>query len=539
MTWWLYLLLVNLYLGLFFGFYAVFLRRETFFQLNRVYLVASAVLSFLIPGIHAQWVQDLFITKQVQQTIYHTAVMQYQFQVAGPQKMTIGDVLIYVYGIGAAILAARFVWQLITLNKFMDADKEDSAYSFFNKINTGAEDNDVIEAHERAHAGQWHSVDVLLVEALAIINWFNPVVYLYKKAIRHIHEFIADRQALKGGTSKSEYAMLLLSQTFQTPAHSLVNPFFKDSMIKQRIMMLQKDRSNRAVLIKYCLSVPLFILMLILSSATVDRSYTIRIISAHAKRLFDSPADPAVIMLDELTKPTNKVTVTATAKNTNLKLSVSKKKDSTASSEITIDEADRMPEYKGGMDDLYKFLGKYLRYPAALREKGIEGRVIVSFIVETDGSLSDIKVLRDIGGGAGDEVVRVLKMTDKWVPGIRNGKVFRTGFTIPIFFALQHEEATADTTAKNSITITGVKGAVSNLTVSLDSTQLAKKRFLILDGKTPGIYIVDGVKVDNIDHLDTKTITSMSVLKGQEYVGQYGQLALNGVIIIKTKPKIN
>jgi beta-lactamase regulating signal transducer with metallopeptidase domain len=70
------------------------------------------------------------------------------------------------------------------------------------------------------HARQWHSADVLIIEAVMIINWFNPIVYLYRFAIKHVHEFIADRQALKAGTNKADYAMLLLSQTFDTPGAS-------------------------------------------------------------------------------------------------------------------------------------------------------------------------------------------------------------------------------------------------------------------------------------------------------------------------------
>jgi beta-lactamase regulating signal transducer with metallopeptidase domain len=84
-----------------------------------------------------------------------------------------------------------------------------------------------------------------------IINWFNPVVYLYRFAIKHIHEYIADRQAIKAGNDKAEYALLLLSQTFNAPAHQLVNPFYNHSLLKQRIMMLQKNKSQRIKLLKY------------------------------------------------------------------------------------------------------------------------------------------------------------------------------------------------------------------------------------------------------------------------------------------------
>jgi beta-lactamase regulating signal transducer with metallopeptidase domain len=241
MTWWHYLLLVNIYLTLFFGFYALLLRRETFFQLNRIYLVSAAVLSFIIPLIQAQWVKNLFITKQVQNTLYSTssADMLVTFAPIKDNHVTIGQLLIVLYIIGAVFLTIRLVWHLILLKRLINAPAA-SAFSFFKKIklNHSIPGGEVIIRHEEVHARQWHSADILIIEAVMIINWFNPVVYLYRFAIKHIHEFIADEQALLHGTSKADYALLLLSQTFNAPTHRLVNPFFNHSLLKQRIMML-------------------------------------------------------------------------------------------------------------------------------------------------------------------------------------------------------------------------------------------------------------------------------------------------------------
>ncbi|MGZ3820573.1 MAG: M56 family metallopeptidase, partial [Mucilaginibacter sp.] len=278
MSWWQYLLLVNLYLVLFYGFYTLLLRAETFFQLNRIYLVTSALLSFIIPVIHADWIRNLFITQKVQQTlsVYSAPILIHHFKPIEDRHLTIGEIMLFIYATGAVILIVKFIWQLISLKKIIDQPEEAGAFSFFRSIRLGAnsDDQNVIEAHEQVHARQWHSADVLLVEAIAIINWFNPVVYFYRLAIKHIHEFIADKQALDNGTDKAEYALLLLSQTLRAPAHQLVNPFFNNSLLKQRIIMLQKSRSQWAALLKYGLSAPLFILMLILSSATISRSTT-------------------------------------------------------------------------------------------------------------------------------------------------------------------------------------------------------------------------------------------------------------------------
>jgi BlaR1 peptidase M56 len=288
MSWWQYLMLVNIYLVVFYGFYVMLLSRETFFQLNRVYLVTALILSFLIPMIQANWVKNLFITQKVKYTIYTSPVMFYQFKPIRNTQITLGEVFVAIYIIGIAYLLIRFISQLIALNKIIDQPQADVAYSFFKKIRLGnnLQNNQVVAAHERVHANQWHSVDILLTEAVMIMNWFNPIVYFYRLAVKHIHEFIADKQAIKAGTTKETYALLLLSQTFNTEAHRLVNPFFNQSLLKKRIKMLQKNNSKYAALVKYGLSAPLFVLMLILSSATVNNSKPVRLFNKKAEQVF-------------------------------------------------------------------------------------------------------------------------------------------------------------------------------------------------------------------------------------------------------------
>ncbi|HEY9194642.1 MAG TPA: hypothetical protein VIM77_00195, partial [Mucilaginibacter sp.] len=175
MSWWQYLLLVNIYLVLFYGFYVLLLRKETFFQLNRLYLVTSALLSFFIPAIQASWVQNLLITQQVKQTIYSLPVMAYQVKPIEDNYIKMGEILAVLYLGGILILSARLTWQLFKLKKVLSMPKADAPYSFFKKVKLDESnpDNTVIETHELVHARQWHSADVLLIEMVMIINWFN------------------------------------------------------------------------------------------------------------------------------------------------------------------------------------------------------------------------------------------------------------------------------------------------------------------------------------------------------------------------------
>jgi len=464
MNWWQYLLLVNIYLVLFYAFYVLLLRKETFFQLNRIYLVTAALLSFFIPLIQANWVQNLFITQQVQYTIYSSQVMVRSFKPVEASHISVGQVFAFLYGAGILFLTVRFIWQLVKLQRMINQPQTAAAYSFFKRVKLNEEnaDNLIIEAHEQVHAQQWHSADVLLIQLVMIINWFNPVVYLYRFAIKHIHEYIADRQAVEAGTNKADYALLLLSQTFHTPAHQLVNPFFNHSLLKQRIIMLQKNRSQRISLIKYGLSAPLFILMLILSSATINNSKTVTVINKKAHQLFTTPASPAA--LGDALSDDRSSEIKATApivKETNI---IVEAKDIKAADRIEADHnqvftsVELTPEFPGGWDKFGAYLGKSIRYPALARENGTQGRVIVAFVVERDGSLSDVKVIRGIGSGCDEEAVRVLKNSPTWKPGIQNGRTVRVQYSVPISFTLANDGIPlTDTTKRDKQVFTSVE----------------------------------------------------------------------------------
>ncbi|MEZ2338506.1 TonB family protein [Mucilaginibacter sp. RCC_168] len=431
MSWWQYLLLVNIYLVLFYVFYVLLLRKETFFQLNRIYLVTAALLSFVIPMIQADWVQNLFITQQVKYTIYSSPVIIYSFKPVAASRISIGQILAVLYGTGILFLSVRLTWQLIKLKRVINQPQATAAYSFFGtvRLDEASSNNTIIEAHEQVHAQQWHSADVMLIELVMIVNWFNPVVYMYRFAIKHIHEYIADRQAVQAGTNKAEYALLLLSQTFESPAHQLVNPFFNHSLLKQRIIMLQKNKSQRISLIKYGLSAPLFILMLILSSATINNSKPVSVINNSAHQLFTTPATPGFLS-DALRedKPLEKKEIPRAIHEIGI--------DTVRKKGTVYTSVEKVPEFPGGLDAFGQFLGKTIKYPKADRENGTQGRVIVTFVVEKNGSLSGLKVLRGVSRTIDAEAVRVLKLSPKWKPGIENHKKVRVQYTVPISFTL-------------------------------------------------------------------------------------------------------
>jgi TonB family protein len=115
------------------------------------------------------------------------------------------------------------------------------------------------------------------------------------------------------------------------------------------------------------------------------------------------------------------------------------------SADTVLQIAEQMPEFPGGVESMMRFISDNLRYPPAAVENGVQGRVIASFVVNTDGSLSDIRILKRLGWGCDEEVERVLLIMPQWRPGIQNGKTVRVQFNLPVAFKLQGEDTTQAT----------------------------------------------------------------------------------------------
>ena len=521
MNFWQYLVLVNIYLLLFYGFYALLFRKETFFQLNRVYLITASLLSFLIPLVQSDWIKNLLITSQLQHAIYSGPVIFYRYQTVTYMPVTIGQVALTIYLAGVVILTARFARQMILLKKLITQSATSTPYSFFKKVKLteNAADNKTIGAHENVHVKQWHSADVLLIETVSIINWFNPVVYFYRSAIKHIHEFIADQQMISSGTDKSAYALLLLSQTFDTSAHQLVNSFFNHSLLKQRIMMMQKNKSQRIALIKYCLLAPLFILMMILSSATVNSNKQLKYLNKKAEEIF-------------LTSAVGKTSNSPTKINYQALLA-----DTVPGKDGKVfTSVEKVPEFPGGFTPFASFLGKNVRYPAHSREHGMQGKVVISFIVEEDGSLSNIRVARHVAADIDQEAIRVLNLSPKWQPGVQNGKPVRVSYSVPIQFSLD------DKTPRK------VTGAVvqhnpdllvaTNTKAKPISDTAEDKLINVKNTDVNFLYILDGKEVNNMQNINPNDIKRIDIIKDKSLLASYGPKGASGIVIITSK-KLN
>ncbi|WP_423147570.1 TonB family protein [Rubrolithibacter danxiaensis] len=621
-----YLFQANLYLAVFYLFYAALLRNETFFRMNRYYLVGSASISLLIPALQSEWVRSLFVSEQVYhaaQTINTVIVTHTGTSPNDSTGFTTWKAISIIYVVITLVLSAKFAWQLLTIKRFVNDSKEIKAFSFFSlvKVDEDLNKRETISKHEMVHVREWHSADVLFFEILAIINWFNPVIYAYRKAIKNIHEYIADETAAANEESKSDYALLLLSNTFGLNPHQLTNNFFNQSLLKKRIYMLNKTKSKRAAVLKYGLSAPLFAVMVIFSSASLSEPINLTKISSiyptsitqsnyskddsnfkELKDFFknqirypeearknkiqgttivsfrvseykkideteiirelgggldreaeemlkrfdaDIDAEPGVYTLavkfelaglpkdnykideSKLENYAGEIVVVAyAAEEKPLKSSQKEEFSPSSDSDSTHNFAavEVTPEFPGGQEGWSEYLSKNLRYPKEAREKNIEGRVTVQFIVRENGNLSDIKVLRGIGSGCDEEAVRVLENSPTWNPGINNGIKVKVSYVMPIVFQID-KKAVAPVPPPPPI-IKTVKALPPP-----PPPPVPVKAMFILDGKE--------IKYEDFQKIPTDEIKEVLVWKEKEAIERYGEKGKNGVVVVATKTAQN
>lgn len=274
--------------------YDLFLKRETFFNYNRAYLIITSVLSVVLPFIKFSELKTI-ATKDVvihlpevfigikTPTVYDIQIAE-QAGIVLEQPQTPIWQVVAVTGIVIAtlIFLVKIIklywlkhknpkrWQgNVLIVKLM---KSSAAFSFFNTIFLGERiaetEKPTIYEHELVHIKEYHTLDLLFFELLRIVFWFNPLVYIYQNRVKELHEYIADAKAIKQN-GKSEYYQSLLNQVFDVNNVSFTNTFFKKSLIKKRIVMLQKSKSKQLNLLKYTLLLPLVFGMLIYTSTEV------------------------------------------------------------------------------------------------------------------------------------------------------------------------------------------------------------------------------------------------------------------------------
>ena len=561
----IYDLKVAVLIAVFYFCYRLLMERETMHRLNRIVLLSSILLSLVLP----LCVITLHKTVEVEQIpvvdtaeLVITELGESEGQVHDWVKdhnhatspLDSSSVIFAIFMIGVvcrSLYIAKSYRQLRRMIKDSEqhsledgvtlavVDLPVAPFSWMHTIVLSRIDyeecNPSILAHERGHIQLHHSWDIVFVEVLTALQWFNPVVWLLRRDLRTVHEYEADASVLSSGSDVSQYIQLLMRKAMGTKACILANGI-NNSTIKKRINMMLVNKSPRRNSLKLLALLPIVGVTLALNAETItdvvykndepqkqvpvkkgkkdatiktggnqtiqvveqDKAATAEQLPSYTAELQETELNVAVIILNTKKKgeepllivdgkiatieqvraiPRDAVAKVATmreraairsygekAKYGALIITTVKHQEEIDNEPLSqpdvFDKVDEMPHFPDGMAGLMQYLSTNVRYPKDAKESGTQGRVIVSFIIEKDGSISNAKVAKPTYSSLDEEALRVVSNMPKWTPGKQNGQAVRVKYSVPVSFRLGNKEATnvkgTDTPAESAEGMTGI-----------------------------------------------------------------------------------
>jgi bla regulator protein blaR1 len=450
-----YIIQVVLFYLLFIFIYDVLLRKETFFNWNRAYLLLTPLLSFILPFIKINAFTKMSQTGFVE---YLPAVIlnpQERLQSMAPPTFT--SYFLYILILGSVFMFGLFVYKLVALfilrnkghvekhasHSLVIIDKKGIVFSFFKSIFIDKtfinQSHQHIIKHELVHIKQGHSYDLILFEILKIINWFNPAVYIFQNRITELHEFIADAKTIES-KNKSDFFNRLLNTTFKVAQVDFINQFYKHSLLKKRIMMTNKNKSKQVLKLKYLLLVPVLGSMIFYVSCNSTRNS----ISKDATSLKKSIAKKDSLSKKDM-KEIFEVTQQAVKKIKKNKTKNFETLEVEAIDYVPFAEIEQVPIYPGCEDAQNQkscFSGKLItlisqkfnvKLPENLGLTPGNKRIFVLFTIDKTGKVVNIRA-RAPHKKLEEEAIRVINLIPKLKPGFDKGKAVAVKYSLPIVF---------------------------------------------------------------------------------------------------------
>lgn len=376
---------VQAYLLVISAVYYFILRHLTFYRFNRFFMLIGSIGAVIIPFLPHPNYQS---ANNIITTLPLVDVSNQWQSIITPSESGINNAIWFVMLGIAVILFAKTTIQarkllrgdLVTKDNlnFIISKHKAAPFSIFNYIVVNQLPlNKAIETHEAAHIKQLHYVDLLLMQCIVWLNWFNPLSWLMLKAVKNNHELLADEAVLKQGFEKKHYQELMLQQVLQTSIPVLSNTFFNQSILKQRIMMMTKKQSNKKALLNALWALPLALVIFVACSEKTET------------------AQPA------------------------------------------LKSAEVMPEYKGGKEAMFAYLGENIQYPKEALVDSLEGTVYISFIIDKMGEVTEVSVLRSVDPRLDAVALEVINNMPQWTPGQDKGKPVAVQYNLPIRFTLK------------------------------------------------------------------------------------------------------
>ncbi len=414
---------------LFIVIYDVFLKRETFFNCNRAYLIITSVLSLVLPFIKLESFQNIIPQEYIirlPEVVINNNVLDAN---NGVNVNEFAFSMQHVLYLGMLFAFVMFILKMVKLIHLISKSPKskteygtiitllnsDAAFSFFRYVFIGdqlnVDERQSILAHETIHVKEKHSLDLLFFEAQRIVFWFNPLLYIYQNRIATLHEYIADDKVVIT-QNKKHYYERLLAQAFSVKNISFINPFFKKSLIKKRIIMLSKSKSKQQSLVKYLLLIPAIVGMLFYT-ACVQESDDVN--------------------QDESLKYEQKKSLN------------SEKKVET--NEVAFSIIENVPVFPGCEDaedqkkcfskNINKLVGQNFNTKLA-DDIGLTGvlKISVFFKISEDGTIKELKA-RAPHPDLEEEAIRVVGLLPKLIPGTHGGKAVTVPYYLPIKFKIK------------------------------------------------------------------------------------------------------
>lgn len=554
-----YLIEVNLGLVFFYAIYWVLLRSENQFGFKRAYVLGSLLASLLFPfvtikssalgiipalsdAVPATWLPEIIIYGDAKAPLEKAATSASYWSWVSYTYLTIATVIfaIFIFRIAGLVRlylqARRYAWKTYVV---AESEKIKGVFSFFHFIFLSpvdlldAEERQEILRHEEIHIQKLHSLDIVLINLVGILCWFNPVIRSYKKSLVQIHEFEADARSVEG-RDVNAYCGLLAKVALQSHGYVLAN-HFTNSFTLKRITMMKTVRKKIRQWKVIAVSVTALLIFFVVAcqdqvmqdiQTLTDNSSAATVLPAQVEaeltklKQANPQADYIVMEMNdegkmkmelmEKDEAFKKMLVSIHVIKTEEQSFVilQKGEQTNRLADMTVAEGEvftiveESAEPVGGMNKLYEYIAANLKYPEEARMKGIEGKVFLEFTVNTDGTLSDIHALKGVGGGCDEEAIKVMQGSPTWIPGKQRGMNVRQRMVIPINFSLgsgtqisvekaQVKNEFEFVTAINKTTVNGVthlNGVVKNL----DGTPL-KGTNIVIDTTTTGtVSMQDG-----------------------------------------------
>lgn len=467
----IYLIKINIALMLLYGFYRLTVSRDTFFGLRRLTLWLIYAVALMVPALNLEyWVRDTptmaSMANVYADTFYPVVVVKAQ-----APSITWMDMLLGIYWAGVAVLSLRLVWQLFSIIRLAVISRkqevegitvhllrgEGSPFSFFRwvfmypSILEGKQLHEVM-VHECTHVSGLHSLDTLFSELFSIACWFNPFAWLMKQEVRMNLEYLADESVLSDGNARKSYQYHLLGLAYRQPKDSTkIANNFNLLPLKKRIKMMNKRRTSEIGKAKYLLFAPLAGALLMVSNIeSVAREIGEQVPEvAEVQQKADQALNADVAVVNPMAKdavemmnPSETAEMKA-AEAAELAKAEAKASDVTAPADTTknvvYDVTETLPQFPGGQRVMMKYLAANIKYPASAVKAKKQGRVIVAFVIQKDGSVAKARIAKSVDPELDAEALRIVKAMPNWTPGTQDGKPVNVRYTIPVVFSLQKD----------------------------------------------------------------------------------------------------